>query len=214
MFKRVAFCVVLILLSINLLTLMADDADSNIAGDGDFVAGTSEGKAVRGICENSNTSAYGASLAARVCTGFHASDLRLLSEEPVQINDIYVVPACPKPYVHMDHVRVNEPVLIKVNVTGVVYEVLLRFRILNEQWFNVTMELDAEGLWVQTIPGQSSNCTMEFFIEAFDAYGVCAASPAYAFYVKSLLAGDINGDDVVDIFDLAIVAVHFSETNP
>ena len=126
------------------------------------------------------------------------------------------LPTCPPPYVASATPRINEPVLVKANVTGAILEnAILRFRIQNEQWFNVSMVFnETDNLWTQTIPAQSQNCTIEFFIKLFDHFGFSLQSSTYTFYVKPLPIGDLNGDGVVNMRDIGITCNNFGKTAP
>ena len=73
---------------------------------------------------------------------------------------------------------------------------------------------ETEKLWVQLIPGQYPNCTIEFFIEAWDISEFCLLSPMYSFNVKALPIGDLNGDGVVNMRDIGIVCQNFGKTEP
>lgn len=149
---------------------------------------------------------------------FYADDLKLSIdlEAQVEIHDVYWLPTSPPPYVPSGEVRVDEPVLVEANVSGPnVEHVLLKFRRQDGQWFNVTMVFNETArLWVQTIQGQSDNCTVELFIEVLDAYGRSLESSLYSFNVKALLVGDVDGDGGVDIFDLVRVAGNYGERLP
>jgi hypothetical protein len=121
-------------------------------------------------------------------------------------------PTRPWPYVPSATPRVNEPVLVEANVTSTdVTDVTLKFRRQGEQWYNVSMVLNATtGLWVQTIPGQSTNGTMEFFVEVSDKWGTLTSS-TFTFKVKDLPPGDFNGDGVVDIRDITWCILNFQK---
>lgn len=149
---------------------------------------------------------------------FYLDDLKLLNEQwlPTEINDVHWFPTCPRPYVFSIDPRVNEPILIKANVTGTDIEtVTLKFRRQGTQWFNVSMLFNAtENLWVQTMLGQSDNCTIEFFIDIMSTYVGRVTSGTYQFYVKPLPLGDINGDGKVRVEDVLRVALNFGTTYP
>jgi hypothetical protein len=123
---------------------------------------------------------------------------------------------CPSPYVNSTELRINEPLLVRANVTDSdVESVILMFRRLNEQWFNVSMVFNqTENLWSQVILGQRESCTMELFVEAFDSYGNGVAGSTYSVAVQPLLAGDLNGDGWVDMKDIRLVAKNFGLSGP
>jgi hypothetical protein len=129
--------------------------------------------------------------------------------------EVALVPTNPPPYVISTEPRINEPVLIKMNVVGGSAEaVLLRFRRQGGAWFNVSMSFNAtESLWVQTIPGQVDSCTMEFFIEAIVS-GIHVTSSIQTYNVKALGVGDINGDGIIDISDAAIIGANWQKIGP
>jgi hypothetical protein len=126
------------------------------------------------------------------------------------------LPTCPPPYVNSNQTRINEPVLVKVNLTGFPPQmpstcVVLKFRRTVSSWFNTTMSFNStEALWIQTLPGQSSNCTIEFFIEV-QLSTVTRTSSAYSFYVKPLAKGDVNGDGIVNMRDITICILNFNK---
>jgi len=124
-------------------------------------------------------------------------------------------PTCPPPYVPLNQTRTNEPVVVKANVTALgreIVEVVLKFRKQGGQWFNTTMSYnETENLWVQIIPGQNENCTVEFFMDIYDQWGYLVRSDNYSFTVKLLPKGDVNGDGVTNMKDIALCIVHFNE---
>jgi hypothetical protein len=148
---------------------------------------------------------------------FYVDDLVLTSpsaEQP-EIREVTWQPTCPPPYIPSNQTRMKEPVLVKVDAVGSIQQAVLKFRKQGEDWFNVSMKFNStEGLWYQIIPGQSENCTIELFIEAYDNLGFIFVSQTYSYSVKSLSTGDINGDNFVGIDDIFTVAKHFGEENP
>ena len=121
-------------------------------------------------------------------------------------------PTCPWPYVNSTTPRMNEPVLVNLNVTvpDVEYAVL-SFRRPSEEWYKVSMVFNATtALWTQTIPGQARNGTIEFFVEFWYGGGNSYATSTYTFKVKDLPAGDVNGDGVVNMKDIAFCVIFFN----
>ena len=66
------------------------------------------------------------------------------------------------------------------------------------------------ALWTQTIPGQARNGTIEFFVEFWYGGGNSYATSTYTFKVKDLPAGDVNGDGVVNMKDIAFCVIFFN----
>jgi hypothetical protein len=149
---------------------------------------------------------------------FWVDDLQILCPHAsIAIESISWEPTCPQPYVASNVTRVDEPVLVKANISGGYLDrVLLKFRKQNEVWFNTTMAFnETENLWVQTMLGQSENCTIEFFVEIYSTFGgYSVKSSLYTYDVKALSIGDINGDSFVGIDDIFTAASHFGEENP
>jgi len=126
-------------------------------------------------------------------------------------------PACPPPLVQSLIPRSGEPVHVSAKITGLrqLHRVLLCYRSDEGEWWNTTMILKATThLWTTTIPGQLGNATVEFFLEAFDKIGNKSTSPLYAYTVRALLSGDINGDGKVDASDLFDLSENYGATVP
>ncbi len=145
-------------------------------------------------------------------------ELREASPIPPSINSVEWVPTCPAPYVPSSTPRQGEPVLVKANVSDEVggsglAGVELSYGVNGGEWWNNSMTLNATtGLWTTTIPGQSGNSTIEFYITAYDNAGNTATSLVYSFTVKALIPGDINGDGIVSTADLHILGVEWGQT--
>jgi hypothetical protein len=146
---------------------------------------------------------------------FYVDDLEIYTEISTEIHEVRWHPTCPPPYVASDQVRTNEPVLIEVNATPTVREVLLLFREQGGQWFNVSMTFnDTLTLWGQTIPGFSKGGTVELLVVVRDTYGFSLTSDTYSFDVETLPIGDIDGNGIVNMLDLWMVAMNFGEGHP
>ena len=147
---------------------------------------------------------------------FYVDDLKVFAEVSAHmIADVVWFPTCPPPYVPSLDPRINEPVAVKANVTGSIAKVLLNFRRSSGEWYNVSMVFnETEMLWCQIIQAQSEACTVEFFIEAWVTFDLHMATPLYSFNVKDLPTADINGDEVVNMLDLYIVATNYGQTSP
>lgn len=138
--------------------------------------------------------------------------------------DLLVVsstPTSPAPFVPLDPdqmVRETEPINVKIiikwNPTDV-QKVLFFYRVNGEPWCNTTAIYNPTSrIWTRNIPGQPSESVVEFYAEIYigaDESPTCV-SDIMIRNVKSLIDGDINGDGIVDIFDIVIVAIHFGET--
>jgi hypothetical protein len=134
-----------------------------------------------------------------------------------QIQNISLTPTCPYPFVPSNSTRANEPVLVTANVTDAlgasnISAVLLYYRANAEDWWNTTMTYNTtSGLWARMIPGQLGNSTIELFISAGDVGGNWATSSVTNFTVKPLPLGDVNGDGVTNMRDIAFLILHFNE---
>lgn len=129
------------------------------------------------------------------------------------------VPVCPYPYLPSNVTRSNEPASIIANITepvnaSGVANVYLSYKVDGGEWWNTTMAFNAtQNFWVTTVPGQLGNATVDFFLTAYDNAGNCNSSSVRSYQVKVIPTGDINGDDIVDIFDLVIVAINYGNTS-
>jgi len=147
--------------------------------------------------------------------GFEATSS---DETPPQIVSVEWLPTSPYPLVPSNLTRQGEPVLVLANISeesdgsGINF-VALSYRINDGELSNTTMTYNAtSGLYTTLIHGQAGNVTVSFFIQACDNAGNIATSSTFSYDVKALLAGDINGDSIIDIFDLVIVALDFGKT--
>jgi hypothetical protein len=66
------------------------------------------------------------------------------------------------------------------------------------------------GLWTRIIPAQSGNSTIELFITTCDVAGNWATSSLTSYKVKPLPLGDVNGDGVTNMRDIAFLVLHFN----
>jgi hypothetical protein len=126
-------------------------------------------------------------------------------------------PTCPYPYVPSNATRANEPICVTTNVSEPIYAsgvaiVLLSYRADAGEWWNTTMTFNTtSGLWTSTIPGQQGSSTIDLFISTCDAAGNWATSSLTSFIVKPLPLGDVNGDGVTNMRDIAFLVLHFNE---
>jgi len=138
-----------------------------------------------------------------------------LTSEPLTIHAVNYVPTCPYPFVNSSVPRQGEPVYVEANITGLTEygKVLISYRSSGSPWWNTTLTYNTTStLWETVIPGQAGNATVEFFIRAFNDVRSIETSPFYSFAVKSLFAGDINGDGKVNILDAIVLAGNFGKT--
>jgi hypothetical protein len=139
---------------------------------------------------------------------------------PPEISSLEWVPTCPYPFVPSSMPRQGEPVLVKANVSDEgggsgIARVELSYRADAGAWWNESMTLNATTqLWTATIPAQIGNTTIEFLLKAYDNAGNTATSTTYTFNVKALIAGDINGDGIVNIMDATLVGLNWLKQNP
>lgn len=73
--------------------------------------------------------------------------------------------------------------------------------------FNVTSEL-----WSFTIPGQLGNNTVDFYLSANDIHGNFNTTQTVIIEIQDLIVGDLNGDGVVNIFDIVIACNHYGQS--
>jgi hypothetical protein len=115
-------------------------------------------------------------------------------------------------------VTVSPSRILKANITesanaSGVDRAYFSFKAAKWNWWNTTMDFDTKtGLWTVTLPLEPSfmNQTLNYVITAYDKAGNSA-------FVLSIIQpsawwlADINADGRIDIFDIAIVALHFGE---
>jgi hypothetical protein len=136
---------------------------------------------------------------------------------PPEILSVEWTPTCPYPYLPSNQTRVNEPTQITANVTEPVSEsgvanVQLSYRVDSGEWWNTTMTYNmTTGLYTTTIPGQLGNSTIDFLLTASDNSGNMIQTSVCTFNVKALIAGDIDGDGHVFLYDLTILGSHWDE---
>jgi hypothetical protein len=127
-----------------------------------------------------------------------------------EITTVEWKPTCPYLFMPSGIPRTNEPVLIIANVTepvnaSGVAKVLFSYRVDSGEWWNTTMVYNTTtSLWTTIIPGQLGGATVEFYIKAYDNAENTITSSMYAFNVKALSTGDLNGDGTVNYKDAAI----------
>lgn len=137
------------------------------------------------------------------------------TSEPLTIREVSYIPTCPYPFVSSSVPRQGEPVYVKANITGLTEygRVVLSYRRGESPWWNTTLTYNVTStLWETVIPGQVGNATVEFFLAAYNTPRSVETSSLYTFAVKSLFAGDINGDGKVNILDAIILSGNFGKT--
>jgi hypothetical protein len=123
----------------------------------------------------------------------------------------------PYPYVSSNVTRTNEPTMITANVSqpingNAITMVSLFYRINSGEWWNHTMTLNTtSNLYFALIPAQQGNSSVDFYITASDQNGNASSSSIYTFTVKTLPAGDVNGDGVINMRDITFDIIHFNE---
>ena len=136
---------------------------------------------------------------------------------PPEIISVDYMPTCPPPLVDSSTPRAGEPVYVEANVSDPsgVDKVSLCCRADGGEWWITSMHFNlSAGLWTATIPGQPSDATVEFFLQAFDIVGNEKISFPYTYNVEIAVWGDINGDGQVGVEDLYILGNHYGETSP
>jgi hypothetical protein len=92
--------------------------------------------------------------------------------------------------------------------------VILHYRVNDGEWANVSMTFKEDTWWNTTIPGQPGNSTVGFYVTATDKAGNMNSTGIDSYIVKPFLLGDINGDGIVNMWDIATTARHFMEHYP
>jgi hypothetical protein len=92
--------------------------------------------------------------------------------------------------------------------------VVLHFRINDGEWANVSMVFREDTWWSTTMPGQLGNSTLEFYVTATDNAGNSSTTGIDSYVVVPFLLGDINGDGIVNMWDIGTTARHFMEHTP
>ncbi len=139
--------------------------------------------------------------------------------KPPDIIGIMSRPLSPDPYVDSGIARQYEPTLISANVTepadaSGVSNVILSFTADGVTWTTTLPYNATTGLWSAQIPGYQANTHCRFWISAIDKAGNSRTSDIYGFDVQQLPVGDVNGNGIVDIYDVIIVASHFGQHYP
>lgn len=136
--------------------------------------------------------------------------------DPPQIS-VSWTPTAPYPLLPSLVPRHNEPVVVWANVTDVggIDFVNLHYRSDGGEWWNTSMVFNVtEGLWMTTIPGHPGNTTIELKITASDLIGNIGETPIVSYMVQHLLVGDLDGNGLVDIFDIVLAADNYGEEYP
>jgi len=124
----------------------------------------------------------------------------------------------PELYISSSEPREQEQVCIRARVilnNSLPKNVVLSYKVNDKNPWNTTMVYsETDGLWIVTIPGQPGNVTVRFKIYIYDHVGGLISSSLFAFDVKDLPIGDLNGDCYVGIDDIVTAAGHFGEECP
>lgn len=152
---------------------------------------------------------------------FYLDDLALSIPIPPQVAFVSVTPTAPYPFVPSSNVRQGEPFIVTANATDagsginsfmVSYSNNVTFQ---DEWSNTTMVYNATtGLWSALLPGQPGGSAVTLFFTMWDNAGNQATSPIVLFFVQLLPPGDLNGNGVVDLPDLVILATHYGQHSP
>jgi len=139
---------------------------------------------------------------------------------PPEIVSVEWIPACPYPFVPAITPRQGEPVVVNANVSeetggsGLDF-VQLSYRADGGEWWNMSMKFNAtSSLWTSIIPGQLSNTTVEFFITALDTNENMNTTELFSYEVRYVMAGDLDGNGEVDIYDIVMVANNYGKIYP
>ena len=148
----------------------------------------------------------------RVIDGSNQDDYPLVNPWPNDHMRIHWTPTSLYP-VPSSVPRQGEPVLVTASVivdSNETNSVILSYRVDEGEWWNTTMEYTQPcNLWACTIPGQSGNTTVEFYIYSYDHVGNIIPSSVYSYEVLSLFESDVNGDGKVRVDDILKVATDF-----
>jgi hypothetical protein len=152
---------------------------------------------------------------------FYLDDLALSIPILPQVALVSVQPTAPYPFVPSSKVRQGEPFIVTANATdagsGISFVMVSYSNNVTSQgeWSNTTMAYNATtGLWSTLLPGQPGGATVTLFFTAWDKFGNQATSSTVLFFVQTLAPGDLNGNGVVDLSDLVILANHYGEHSP
>jgi hypothetical protein len=129
------------------------------------------------------------------------------------------IPTSPYPLVPSSVPRQGEPVSVMANVSDEsggsgLDSVVLHYRINDGEWANVSMVFREDTWWSTTMPGQLGNSTLEFYVTATDNAGNSSTTGIDSYVVVPFLLGDINGDGIVNMWDIGTTARHFMEHTP
>lgn len=137
-----------------------------------------------------------------------------------QIWSVNWEPSAPFPYVQASQPRQWEPVTVYANVTeeaegSGLASVELHYSVNSILWWNASMAYNmTSDLWSATIPGQPGNVTVDLIIVASDQIGNIKYSDVFTYEVQSLVVGDLNGDGIVNIFDIVMATGNYMKTSP
>lgn len=124
----------------------------------------------------------------------------------------------PYPLAPSTNIRQGEPFTVTANASdigsGINYVMISYENNVTSQgrWTNTTMAYNSTtGLYSAILLGQPSGATVLLFITAYDNAENQATSSTTVFLVQTQVPGDINGNGVVDLTDLVILALHYGQ---
>lgn len=152
-----------------------------------------------------------------VIDGSNQDNYPLMEPWPSNHIRIYWIPTCPYPFVPSLTPRAWEPVHVTASIivsSEPPDKVVLSYTVDNSEEWNTTMSYNPlTDLWTSTVPGQPSNTSVTFFVEAYDRAGLQATSSTYNWTVNDYIYAyaDINGDGKIDMKDIGRVARLFGK---